>query len=150
MFMAVYVRLKSHFQKLSEIEIFRKSKDFGLILIWMINMCLWCYIWCWKQHSIIVADFQQKCCFSATNVDFSCFYTFIHRKIRKLMKKQHLLPKNNNFVENQQQWCYIVLRIIYSIKTLRKPSIWFAQFFDSRFCRFLWDLLKKFNFQFLQ
>ena len=33
MFMATHVRLKFHFQKLSEIEIFRKSKDFGLILI---------------------------------------------------------------------------------------------------------------------
>ena len=131
--MATYVELKLNFQKLSEIEIFRKSKDFGRILISIIIMCPWCYICCWKQHSIIVAGFQQKCCFSATNVDFSRFCTFIQVKIRIWMKKQHLLPKNNIFVENQQQWCHVALHIIYSIRTLRKPSICFAQFFDSCF-----------------
>ena len=96
-------------------------------------MCPWCYIWCYKQQRIIVAYFQQKCCFSATNVDFSGFCTFIQVKIEIWMKKQHLLPKNNTFDENQQQWCYVVLCIIYSIRTLRKPSICFAQFFDSCF-----------------
>ena len=131
-FMAALWGSKS-IQKLSEIEIFRKSKDFGLILIYIINMCLWCYIWCCKLHSIIVAHFQSKCCFSATNVDFSGFCTFIRIKIEIWMKKQHLLPKNNNFVENQQQWCYVVLHIIYSISTIRKPNIRFAQFFDSCF-----------------
>ena len=108
-----YMMLKVDFQKLSEIEIFRKSKDFGLISTWIIIMCPWCYIWCWKQHSITVAGFQQNCCFSATNVDFSGFCTFIQVKIEIWMKKQHLLPKNNTFVENQQQWCYVVLHIIY-------------------------------------
>ena len=126
--MATYMMLKVDFQKLSEIEIFRKSKDFGLISTWIIIMCPWCYIWCWKQHSITVAGFQQNCCFSATNVDFSGFCTFIQVKIEIWMKKQHLLPKNNTFVENQQQWCYVVLHIIYSIRTLRKPSVCFAQF----------------------
>ena len=131
--MTTYVELKLHFQKLSKIEIFRKSKDFRTILIPIIIMRPWCHIWCWKQNSIIVAGFQQKCCFSATNVDFSCKYCFIQAKIEKLTKKQHLLLKNNTFVENQQQWCYVALHIIYSIRTLRNPSICFAQFFDSCF-----------------
>ena len=131
--MATYVELKINFQKLSEIEIFRKSKDFGRILISIIIMSLWCYICCCKQHSIIVAGLQQKCCFSATNVDFSCKYCFIQAKIEKLTKKQHLLLKNNTFVEKQQQWCYVALHIIYSIRTFRNPSICFAQFFDSCF-----------------
>ena len=131
--MATYMMLKVDFQKLSEIEIFRKSKDFGLISTWIIIMCPWCYIWCWKQHSIIVAGFQQKCCFSATNVDFSCKYYFIQAKIEKLTKKQHLLLKNNTFVEKKQQWCYVALHIIYSISTFRNPSICFAQFLVSCF-----------------
>ena len=131
--MATYMILKVNFQKLSEIEIFRKSKVFGLILTWIIIMCPWWFIWCWKQHSITAAVLQQKCCFSATNVDFSCKYCFIQAKIEKLTKKQHLLLKNNTFVENQQQWCYVALHIIYSIRTLRKPSVCFAQFFDSCF-----------------
>ena len=131
--MATYVELKINFQKLSEIEIFRKSKDFGRILISIIIISPWCYICCCKQHSIIVAGFQQKCCFSATNVDFSCKYCFIQAKIEKLTKKQHLLLKNNTFVENQQQWCYVALHIIYSIRILLNPSKRFAQFFDSCF-----------------
>ena len=131
--MATYMMLKVDFQKLSEIEIFRKSKDRGWMLIWTINMTLWCYIWCWKKHSIIVAHFQQKCCFSATNVDFSGFCTFIQVKIEIWMKKQHLFSKNNTFVENQQQWYYVVLHIIYSIRTHRKPIVCFAQFFYSCF-----------------
>ena len=128
--MATYMMLKVDFQKLSEIEIFRKSKDHGWMLIWVINKSTWCYIWCWKQHSIIVTHCQEKCCFSAANVDFSGFCKFIQIKIEIWMKKQHLLPKNNTFVENQQQWCYVVLHIIYSIRTLRKPSVCFAQLFD--------------------
>ena len=113
--MATYMMLKVDFQKLSEIEIFRKSKNFGLILTWIIIMCSWWCFWCWKQHSIIVAVLQQKCCFSATNVDFSCKYCFIQAKTEKLTKKQHLLLKNNIFVENQQQWCYVAFIIKYSI-----------------------------------
>ena len=131
--MATYMVLKVDFQKLSEVEIFRKSKDFGLIWTWIIIMCPWCWIWCWKQRSITVAGFQQKCCFSATNVDFSCKYYFIQAKIEKLTKKQHLLLKNNIFVENQQQWCYVAFQIIYSIRILLNPSKRFAQFFDSCF-----------------
>ena len=114
--MATYMMLKVDFQKLSEIEIFRKSKDLGRILISIIIMTHGCYIYFCKQHSIIVAGFQQKCCFSATNVDFSCKYYFIQAKIEKLTKKQHLLLKNNIFVENHQQWCYVALHIIYSIR----------------------------------
>ena len=67
--MATYVRLKGYLQKLSEIEIFRKSQDLGLILIWIINMCHRWYIWWCKQHSIIVA-FRNKCWF--------CSFLFIH------------------------------------------------------------------------
>ena len=144
--MATYMMLKVDFQNLSKIEIFRKSKDHGWMLIWIINMSSWCYIWCWKPYSIIVAHFQQKCCFSATNVDFSGFCTFIQVKIMIWMKKQHLLPKNNTFVENQQQWCYAVLHIIYSIRTIRKLSVCFAQFFDSRFERIPWEFNKENDF----
>ena len=140
--------LKVDFQQLSEIEIFRKSKDFGLILTWIIIMFAWWCIWCWKQHSITVARFQQKCCFSATNVDFSCKYYFIQAKIEKLTKKQHLLLKNNTFVENQQQWCYVALHIICSIRILLNLSKRFAQFLTHVFGRFLGDLLKKFIFHF--
>ena len=69
----------------------------------------------------------------ATNVDFSGFCTFMQVKIEIWMKKQHLLPKNSTFVKNQQQWCYFMLHIICSIRTVRKPSRCFAQFFDSCF-----------------
>ena len=131
--MVTYMMLKVDFQQLSEIEIFRKSKDFGLILTWIIIMCPWWCIWCWKQYSIIVAVFQQKCCFSATNVDFPCKYSFIQAKIEKLTEKQHLLLKNNTFVENEQQWCSVTFQIIYSIRILLNFSKRFAQFFDSCF-----------------
>ena len=143
MFMATYVRLKFHLQKLSEIEIFRKSKDFGLILIWIVTICLWCYIWCCKQHSIIVAGFQQKCCFSAPNVDFSWLFILIHIKIGNQTKKQHLLPENNNFVENQQQWCFFAPRIIYTIRIIQKPIRCFAHFFDSCFEPIPWEFIKE-------
>ena len=126
--MATYMMLKVDFQKLSEIEIFRKSKDFGLISTWIIIMCPWCYIWCWKQHSITVAGFQQNCCFSATNVDFSGFCTFIQVKIEIWMKKQHLLPKNNIFVENEQQWCYVAFSINYSNRDLCWLFCWKSGF----------------------
>ena len=124
--MATYMMLKVDFQNLSEIEIFRKSKDRGWMLIWIINMSPWCYILCWKQHrylcykwcatqhNITVADFQQKCCFSATNVAFSFKSRFLLEWMYRILKNQHLLPKNNNFVENQQQWCYVAFSINYS------------------------------------
>ena len=144
--MATYVELNIHFQKLSEFQIFRKSKVFGLILIWIIIMCPWCYIWCWKQHSIIVAGFQQKCCFPTPNVDFSCLFIFVHVKIRNQTKKQHLLPKNNTFVENQQQWCYVALSIIYSIRIIKKPIAYFALFFDSCFWQIPGEFTKEIHF----
>ena len=137
--MTTYVGLKLHFQKFSEIEIFWKSKWCGVMLIWIINTCPWCYIWCCKQHSIIVAGFQQKCCFSAPNVDFSWLFILIHVKIGNQTKKQHLLPENNNFVENQQQWCFVAPPIIYSIRIIQKPIRSFAHFFDSRFGRIPWE-----------
>ena len=58
-------------------------------------MSTWCYIWCWKQHSIIVAHFQQKCCFSATNVVFSFKSRFLLEWMCIILKNQYLLPKNN-------------------------------------------------------
>ena len=137
------MELKFHFQKLSEIEIFRKSKNIRMILISIITMRSWCYIWCWKQHSIIVADFQQKCCFSAPNVDFSWLFILIHLRIGNQTKKQHLLPENNNFVENEQQWCSVAPPIIYSISTIQKTIRCFAQFFDSRFGRIPWEFTKE-------
>ena len=129
--MTAHVAPKIHFQKLSKIEIFRKSKDFGLILNWIINMYRWCYIWCWKQHIIIVAGFQQKCYFSAPNVDFSWLFILIHVKIENQTKKQHLLPEKNNFVENQQQWCYIALHIIHSIIHILCSILWLKLLIDS-------------------
>ena len=137
------MELKVHFQKLSEIEIFRKSKDFRMILISIIIMRPWCYIWCCKQHSIIVAGFQQKCCFSAPNVDFSWLFILIHIIIGNQTKKQHLLPENNNFVENQQQWCFVAPPIIYSIRIIQKPIRCFAQFADSCFGRIPWEFTKE-------
>ena len=131
--MATYVEVKIIFDFLSKIEISRFSDFQNLIFNRIINRGPCCYNWCWKQHSIIVAHCQQKCCFSATSVYFLGFCTFIQVKIEIWMKKQHLLPKNNTFVENHQQWCYVALYIIYSIMTLRKSSICFAQFFDSCF-----------------
>ena len=94
--MATYMMLKINFQKLSEIEIFRKSKDLGWILIWIINMCPRWYIWWCKQHSIIVAGFQQNCCFSTTNDVFSFQTWFLHQWMKIKLENQHLLPKSNN------------------------------------------------------
>ena len=105
--MATYVELKLNFQILSEIEISRNFHFQNQILSGIIIECPWCYKWCWKQYSIIVAYFQQKCCFSAPNVDFSWLFILVHVKIGNQMKKQHLLPENNNFVENEQQWCSV-------------------------------------------
>ena len=131
--MATYVELKLNFQKLSEIKIFRNFHFQNQILSSNIMECLRRYKWCWKQHSIIVADFQQKCCFSALNVDFSWLFTWIHVKIGDQTKKQHLFPENNNFVENQQQWYSVAPPIIYSIRIIQKPIRYFAQFSDSYF-----------------
>ena len=113
--MATYVELKLNFQKLSEIEIFRNFHFQKQIMSAIIMECPRCYKWCWRQHSIIVADFQQKCCFSAPIVDIFRLFILIHVKIGNQTKKQHLLLENNNFVENQQQWCYVACSIKYSI-----------------------------------
>ena len=141
--MATYVELKLNFQKLSEIEIFRKSKNFGRVLISIIIMSPWCYIWCCKQHNIIVAGFQQKCCFSATIVEFSCKYYFIQAKIENLTKKQHLLLENNHLVEKKQQWRFVAPRTVYSIRIIQKPIRCFAHFFDSCFGRIPWEFTKE-------
>ena len=137
------MELKLYFQKLSEIEIFRKSKNFRMILILMIIMRPWCYIWCCKQYSIIVSSFQQKCCFSASNVDFSWLFILIHVKTGNKTKKQHLLPTNNNFTDNQQQWCFVVPSIIYSIRIIQMPIICSAQFVDSCFGTIPWESSKE-------
>ena len=141
--MATFVELKLNFQKLSEIEIFWNFHFQNQILSTIIMECPRCYKWCWKQRSIIVAYFQQKCCFSAPNVDFSWLFIFIHVKIGNQTKKQHLLPENNNFVENQQQWYSVAPSIIYSIRIIQKPIRYFAQFFDSHFGRIPWEFIKE-------
>ena len=149
MFTATYVRLKLHFQKLSEIEIFRKSRDFGLMLIWIITIWLWFYIWCYKQHSIIVAGFQQKCCFSAPNVDFLWLFILIHAKIGNQTKKQHLLPENNNFVKNKQQSYSFAPRIIYNIRIIQKPIRCLFNLSTHVLEGFLRNLLKKYIYRIL-
>ena len=74
----------------SFLTFYRKIAHFGstrnfssrkLFFSRIIGECPRCYKWCRKQHSIIVAGFQQNCCFSATNVDFSAFSSFIHAQI---------------------------------------------------------------------
>ena len=144
--MATYVELKLNFQKLSEIEIFRNFHFPNQILSAIIMECPRCYKWCCKQHSIIVADFQQKCCFPAPNVDFSWLFTLVHVKIGNQTKKQHLLPENNNFVENEQQWCSVAPLIIYSIRIIQNHIRCFARFFDSRFGRIPWEFTKEIHF----
>ena len=141
--MAKYVELKLNSQKLSEIKIFRNFHFQNQILSAIIMECPRCYKWCWKQHSIIVADFQQKCCFPAPNVDFSWLFTLVHVKIGNQTKKQHLLPENNNFVENKQQRCSVAPPIIYSIRIIQKPIRCFAQFLDSSFGRIPWEFTKE-------
>ena len=137
--MATYMELKLNFQKLSEIEIFRNFHFQNQILSAIIMECPWCYKWCWKQHNIIVAYFQQKCCFSAPNVDFSWLFTLVHVKNWKSNEKQHLLPENNNLVENEQQWYYVAPPIIYSTRIIQNLIRCFAQFFHSRFGRIPWE-----------
>ena len=41
------------------------------------------------------------------SVVFSFKSRFLLEWMYRTLKNQHLLPKNNNFVENQQQWCYV-------------------------------------------
>ena len=121
--MPAYVDLRVHFQKMFKIEIFPKVQCWSLVLIWIINTCPWCYKWSTKQHSSIAAHFQQKCCFSVTNVDFSCFCTFIQiniccRKTTFLLKMGNndamLLPASNipswAHVDNSNQHPSTILR----------------------------------------
>ena len=77
--------------------------------------------------------FNKNVVFQQQMLIFHVNIVLFMQKIEKLTKKQHLLLKNNTFVENQQQWCYVVLHIIYSIMILLNPSKCFAQFFDSCF-----------------
>ena len=144
--MATYMMLKVDFQKLSEIELFRKSKDFGLISTWIIIMCPWCYIWCWKQHSITVAGFQQNCCFSATNIDFSGFCTFIQVKIEIWMKKQHLSPKTTLLLKFSNS--DVMLFCTSFIASGPSENLVYALLncLTCVFTRFLGDLLKKIIF----
>ena len=88
-------------QKVSKFEIFRNFWFRKLISNIIISKCPSCYKWYWKQHSISVAGFQQKCCFPATNFVFSGLCAFVHLKIKIWRKKQQLLLKDNIFVENQ-------------------------------------------------
>ena len=115
--------LKVDFQNLSTIEIFRKSKDREWMLIWTINMIPWCYIWCWKQHSIIVAGFQQNCCFSATNVDYSAFYFFIHAKSYKWWKKTTILLFSIN--NSNRGFCWWLCRkSAFGTQTIGESRFW--------------------------
>ena len=125
MSMATHMKLKIDLQKVSKFEIFRNSRFRKLIFDRIISDCPRWYKWCWKQHSIIVADFQQKCCFSATNVDFSSFCAFIHVRTKVWMKKplfeNHFqnLSEFETFIKskdfglilirniNMCSWCYI-------------------------------------------
>ena len=149
--MATYVELKINFQKLSEIEIFRKSKDFGRILISIIIISHWCYICFCKLQSIIVADFQQKCCFSATIVDFSCKDCFIQTRIKKLTNdknnicccKTKLLLKISN---SDAILCYTSFIASGPSETLAYALL---NFLTRLFGRFLGDLLKSMKNEFL-
>ena len=118
--MATYRSLGINFDFLLKIEIFRFFGFLKLIFNRIINRGPWCYNWCWKHQSINVADFQQKCCFSATNDDFPALSTSMQVKIIIYMKKQHLLLENNIFVENRQQWHHVASSINYSIKGIVK------------------------------
>ena len=133
--MATYVKLKMSFDFLSKIEIFRFFDFQKLIFNRIINRGPCCYNWCWKQHIITVAGFQQNCCFSATNVDFSAFSFFIHAKIRKMMKKQHLCLKNNNFIVFQQNWCFVASVNIYSAMGIVGLITYFLSIFDANFAK---------------
>ena len=131
--MATYVEFKINFDLLSKIEIFQNFSFRKLIFNRIINSGLWCYNWCWKHHSINVADFQQKCCFSATNYDSPALSTAMQLKIIIYMKKQHLLLKNNIFVENRQQCHHVASSISYiikgTVKLIKSPTHIFMIFY---------------------
>ena len=147
--MATYVEVKIIFDFLSKIEISRFFDFQNLIFNRTINRGPCCYNWCWKQHSIIVAHFQQKCCFLATNVDFSRFCTFIQVKIEIWMKKQQLLPKNNNFVVINNNDIMLPCTIFIASGPSENLAYALLNFLTRVFCRFLGDLLKKMKNEFL-
>ena len=99
-----------------------------------------------EQQNITVACFQQNYCFPATNVVFSFDFQILHELIWIIMKNQHLVPKNNIFVENQQQLFYVAFSIKYrtrgkwwcfkskSIRNLRcSKNLDFRQFLKMEF-----------------
>ena len=59
------------------------------------------------------------------------------------MKKQHLLPENNIFVENGKQLCSVAPPTIYSTRITQNHIRYFARFFDSRFERIPWEFTKE-------
>ena len=144
--MAAYMMLKVDFQKLSEIEIFRKSKDFGLISTWIIIMCPWCYIWCWKQHSNTVAGFQQNCCFSTTNVDFSRFCTYIQVKIEIWMKNNICCWKTTLLLKISNSDVMLFCTSFIASRPSENLMYALLNFLTCVFTRFMGDLLKKFIF----
>ena len=87
------------------------------------------------QYNItsLLLIFNKNVVFRKQMLFFHSDLDFYMDKCAETWKSKHLLLKNNIFVENQQQWCYVILHIIYSTRTLRKPSICLAQFFDSCF-----------------
>ena len=147
--MATYVELKFHFQKLSEIEIFRKSKNFRMILISIIRMRPWCYIWCWKQHSIIVASFQQKCCFSALNIDFSWLFTLVHVKIGNQTKNNICCRKTTILLKMGNNDLLLLHLSIIAPRSSKTLSDDLLDFFTHVLEGFLGNLLKKLKNEFL-
>ena len=147
--MPTYMMLKVDFQNLSKIEIFRKSKDFGLILTWIIIMFPWWCIWCWKQHSITVAAFQQNCCFSETNVDFLGFCTFIQVKIEIWMKNNICCRKTTLLLKISNNDIMLYCTSFIASGPSENLAYSLLNFLTRVFGRFLGDLLKKFIFHFL-
>ena len=95
---------------------------------------------------MIVAGFQQKCCFSAPNVDFLWLFILIHVKIGNQTKKQHLLPENNNFVENQQPSDVLLLHTSFILsRSSKNISDALLTFSTHVLNGFLGNLLKKSN-----
>ena len=82
---------------MSENEIFWNFHFQNQILSAIIMECLRWYKWCWKEHSIIVAELQQKCCFSAPNVDFSWLFTLVHKKL-DIKRKNNICCRKTTFL----------------------------------------------------
>ena len=74
------------------------------------------------------------------------FFMVIHINSCKNWKSNErttFVARNNNFVENQQQWCFVAPHIIYTIRIIQKPIRCFAHFFDSCFGRIPWEFTKE-------